>query len=153
LNRFFSGAACHAMRPRIEAITDELMDAVEPARRLDVVWDIASPLHFAVVSEMLFGERLDVVRLKQWSTDIWSFVGAGAPTGERAERAATSCQEMSDVLHECVRRRRESPRDDVASALLAPDEQGNVLDPEEATATCLLLLSIGHEATWDTITN
>lgn len=153
LNRFFSGRAAEALRPRMEAIVDELMSAKQSARHADIIWDIASPLHFGVTSELIFGQRSDLTLLKQWSMDIWSFVGSGAPTNERSERASTSWRDMTAWMREQVRRRRRENGDDIVSALFAPDENGDTLTEEEVTASCLLIFSIGHEATWDTVAN
>lgn len=153
MNPFFLGPAIEALRPRIDSIVDELVDSIQQNGRGDLIWDLASPLHFTLMAEMFAGETMDRSALKKWSMEIWSFAAGGTPAADRSDRAAASWKEMTDYLREFLVARRKSPKDDIFSAMLQPDAKGNVLSDDAILQACLSVISVGHEATWDTIGN
>jgi cytochrome P450/mannose-6-phosphate isomerase-like protein (cupin superfamily) len=153
MNPFFLGPAIEAMRPRVESIVNELVDSIEANGQGDLIWDLASPMHFILMAEMFAGETMDRALLKMWSMEIWSFAAGGTPAADRSERAAQSWKEMTDYLREFIVARRASPRDDIFSAMLKPDAKGQVLSEDAVIQACLSVISVGHEATWDTIGN
>ncbi len=69
------------------------------------------------------------------------------------ERANAAAREFAAFLREHVRARRERPADDLITALIRAEAEGDRLDTEELIATCVLLLNAGHEATVHAIGN
>jgi pimeloyl-[acyl-carrier protein] synthase len=100
---------------------------------------------------MLATEPLEGVALKQWADDIAAFVGAGIPTPGRSEAAIRSWQEMTSWLRGVTARHRVEPQRDLISILLSPDAMGEALPEETILATCVMMLTGGHEATHDAI--
>ena len=150
-NKVFSSLAVERVRPRITQVVDRLLSAVESNGRMDVVHDLASPLPREVIVEMLATEPLEGVALKQWADDIAAFVGAGIPTPGRGEAAIRSWQEMTSWLRGVTARHRAEPQRDLISILLSPDAMGEELPEETVLATCVMMLTGGHEATHDAI--
>jgi cytochrome P450 len=150
-NKVFSSLSVERVRPRIEQVVDRLLSAVEPSGRMDVIHDLASPLPREVIVEMMATEPLEGVALKQWADDIAAFVGAGIPTPGRSEAAIRSWQEMTSWLRGVTARHRAEPQRDLISILLTPDAKGEVLPEETILATCVMLLTGGHETTHDSI--
>ena len=60
------------LRPRIQAIADELLDAVETRGSMDLSADYAFPLPITVIAELLGVPAADQHRFKEWSDAIIS---------------------------------------------------------------------------------
>lgn len=152
VNKAFTPRAVERLRPRIQAIVDQLLDAALPAGRIDVIEDLAYPLPVIVIAEMLGIPPTERARFKRWSTDIARVTGPLAPP-ELLERAFQSATELNAYFRRVIADRRRDPRDDLITALIAAEEQGDVLSEEELVATCILLLIAGNETTTNLIGN
>ena len=155
VSRAFTPRVVEAMRPHIQEIVDGLLDAVESARGMDVIEDLAYPLPVTVICEMLGVPTADQAVFKQWSADIARSLDAAIlPAGSEV---ITRGQEAGDALREYFRSliavRRKRPQPDLLSALIAAEEQGDKLSEPELVATCSLLLIAGHETTVNLIGN
>jgi hypothetical protein len=147
-NQAFTPRAVERLRPRIQALVDEALDAVQAAGRMDAIADLAEPLPLLVIGEMLSlppGER---AQFKRWSDDIIAF-GArlGADPPGLAERALRSTRELTAYFRALVAELRRRPNDTLLSALVAAEERGDRLSEEELLANAVLLLMNGHETT------
>ncbi|CAA9535115.1 MAG: Putative cytochrome P450 hydroxylase [uncultured Thermomicrobiales bacterium] len=153
VNRAFTPRVVDALRGRVQAVIDGLLDAVVPAGRMDVVADLAYPLPTVVIAELLGVPAADRDLLKAWSDDFAAFIGGQAGAPEIAERANASVVAWTSYFHAVVEERRRAPGPDLISALLAASERGDVLDEDELVATALLVLVAGHETTTNLIGN
>jgi cytochrome P450 len=152
VSKAFTPRRVQALQPRIREIADHLLDAVDGSGRMDAIGDFAGPLPVAVITEMLGIPVDDREVFQRWSECIVSALNPviGESILRRANQAVT---EMTDYLRAVVRERRACPRDDLVSALIAAEEQGERLHEEEVYATCLILLIGGHETTTSAIGN
>ena len=149
-NRAFTPRRVEAMRPRIQAIVDELLDAIDGHRDIDVIADLAYPLPVMVVMELLSLPRADRDQFKRWSDDVIAY-SAGAT--ETEARARDSVQTLLEYFREIAARLRRNPDDTIMSALVEAESEGTRLNAEELLANAILLLMNGHETTTDTIAN
>src|SRR6266704_5750262 len=138
------------MRPRIQAIVEELFEGIGGRQELDLIADLAYPLPVIVVSELLSLPRADMDRFKRWSDDVIAY-SAGAL--HMAEQARTSVDALLAYFKELVGRLRSRPDGTIMSALVEAESEGSRLDEEELLANAVLLLMNGHETTTDTIAN
>jgi len=69
------------------------------------------------------------------------------------DRANAAARDFAAFLRSHVEARRRRPADDLITALIAAESEGDRLDTEELIATCVLLLNAGHEATVHAIGN
>jgi cytochrome P450 len=90
--------------------------------------------------------------LRPWSAAITGMFELN-PSAETAERAVRASIEFSDYLRALIRERRAAPGEDLVSALIAAQEDGDALSEQEMVSTCVLLLNAGHEATVNTTGN
>ncbi len=141
------------MRSHIQAIVDQLLDDVEKAGRMDVIPDLAYPLPAMVIAEMLGVPPEDRDRFKKWTDDLAAFLGGIRNMGEIIEDAQRSVLEMTDYLQGIIRECRQNPSDDLISALVAAEEQGDVFSEEELYSMFVLLQIGGHETTTNLIGN
>ena len=94
----------------------------------------------------------DLDRFKDWSNDI---VLSLEPilTREQRDRFRRSEQELYEYFEGIIAKRRRDPQDDMVSALIAAEEEGDRLSHGELLATLLLLLVAGNETTRNLIGN
>jgi cytochrome P450 len=150
LKRYFTPVMVNALRPRVREITNELLDAVEPAGRMDVVKDLAYPLPANVIAEILGMPTSDRVQLQLWSRDILAIFQLADM--DRLRQAQRSVLAMQDYLRGLVEDRRRAPREDILSMFVAAERDGTVTE-DEIVANCVLLLFAGHETTAGLIAN
>jgi cytochrome P450 len=150
----FSARRIENMRPRIQQIVDGLLDEVVERGELDVIRDLADPLPGIVIAEMLGVARADQPQFKGWARDFaMALDGVGLDELSPRELGLRAVSEMSDYLRGVFVERRRAPQDDLISALLAAEEDGQRLTHDEVIATCFLLLFAGNETTTNLIGN
>ncbi|MGP8304404.1 cytochrome P450 family protein [Streptomyces inhibens] len=144
----FTSRRVEALRPRVQQITDELLDAMlaAPDGRADLVEGLAFPLPMTVICELIGVPSMDREAFRAWSNELV------APTGQEAVREATVA--MSDYLVGLIEAKRKAPGDGLLSALIrTSDEDGDQLSREELVGTAFLLLVAGHETTVSLLSN
>ena len=153
VSKAFTMRMVEAMRPHIQEITDDLLDAVGSSSSFDLIQDLAYPLPVIVIAEMLGVPPEDRDEFKRWSDDLAATLGGPFVAPDVLERARTSAQEMADYFRGVIAERRREPREDLLSGLIAAEERGEVLSEDELLATCMLLLAAGNETTTNLIGN
>jgi hypothetical protein len=153
MGKAFTPASVEALRRRIERIADEILDAVAPAGRMDVIKDLAFELPLRVIVDMLGVPAERRGDFAVWSGDIGRLLGGAVPTAELARAAARSVAAMTEFLRRHVAARRGQPADDILTLLITAEEDGETLTEDELYAQCVLLLFAGHETTRNLIGN
>jgi cytochrome P450 len=153
MNKAFTPRAVARLEPQIGAIVDRLLDRAAAKGEIDAIADFAYPLPASVVMLMLGVPLDDLDPVKRWSDDMALFVGTAKATPDKYATAERGMREMAGYFRPIVEDRRRNPRDDLTSALVAPDENGDRLSDDEAIAGCSLLLFAGHETTANLIGN
>ncbi|MFI1654341.1 cytochrome P450 [Streptomyces sp. NPDC020472] len=143
----FTGRRVESLRPRIERLTHELADAMEPAGRADLVDAYAFPLPITVICELLGVPAEDRETFRGWSNELVT------PTGERG--ILDALEGFGGYLDGLVEDKRAAgPADDLLSGLIAARaEDGDRLSGPELRAMAYLLLIAGHETTVNLISN
>ena len=149
----FTPRMIRGLRPQIQAIVNDLLDRVQEAGEMDVIADFAFPLPAIVIAEMLGLPPEDRDQFKQWSNEIMAFLGTGRPRVDVARRAQQGVYALKGYLRNIFTQRRQHPRDDLISALLSVEEEGDRLSEEEMFGMCVFLLVAGHETTLSLIGN
>ena len=147
----FTANTVRALAPRIAelagSLVDELLDAGSDGSAVDLISVLAEPLPISVIAELLGIPEPDRHLLRPWSAAICRMFELNA---DRADGLAASaaCTEFGDYLRGLASRRRDTPTDDLLSALTqVVDAGGDRLSEDELVGTCVLLLNAGHEAT------
>jgi hypothetical protein len=153
VNKAFTPRVVERSRPRIQEIAETLLDGLADPNEIDVVRDLAIPLPVIVIAEVLGVPPTDRARFKAWSSDIAGTLGGAFQPMEVLERAQRSANEIADYFRSQIEERRRAPREDLLSALVAAEEQGDLLSMDELLATCILLLVAGNETTTNLIGN
>ncbi len=152
-SKAFTPRRVKVLRPHIQDITDSLLDAVQPKGRMDVIADLGYPLPAIVTAEMLGVPVTDRDQLKPWSEDFAELLGNFQYNPDRAPHLLRSLEEMCAYFLAAVQEHREHPRDDVISALVTAEQDGDRLTDEEIVANCILIMVGGQETTTNLIGN
>ncbi len=131
---------------RVTSIVHHLLDAVSSTGRMDVVDDLAHPLPTIVIAELLGVPAEDSRQFRGWSDAIL----------ERhlsPERERRIQMEMAGYFLQVIEARRQKPKNDLISALLAAEIDGERLSERDLLSFCVLLLVAGNETTTTLIGN
>ena len=152
VHKAFTPRMVEQLQPKIEAITDNLLDRVQAAGQMDLIADLAYPLPVMVIAEMLGLPAADYQTFHQLSTDLARTLDL---TEDEAVylRGSQAAAQLTDYIIALVAQRRAEPRDDLLSALVAVEEAGDRLTEAELFATFALLFVAGHETTINLIGN
>ena len=152
VSRAFMPRSVSRWEGRVQEIADRLLDAVSGHDRFDLIAALGYPLPVTVIAEMLGVPADDMDRFEAWSNDIALIVEPILrPAQVDGVRRATG--ELFAYFETIVEARRREPRDDLVSALLAAEEEGDRLSREELLSTMLLILVAGNETTRNLIGN
>jgi len=156
VHKAFTPARIRSMHASIQELTTALLDEAEvlcPAQgHFDLLHDFAAPLAVNVISRLLGVPDADLDKLRPWSNAIVKLYELNH-TPEQAAAAIQSSQEFADYLKDLARQRRESPQNDLITALVQVEQAGDRLTEDELVSTCVLLLNAGHEATVNALGN
>ncbi|WP_425245037.1 cytochrome P450 family protein [Streptomyces sp. NEAU-NA10] len=147
VSRAFTMRRVEELRPRIQQITDDLLDAMLPHGRADLVDSLAYPLPITVICELLGVPEMDRTEFRKLSTE------AVAPTSAESEYDAFV--RLAEYLTELIEAKRGAgPGGDLLSELIrTTTEDGDRLSPGELRGMAFILLIAGHETTVNLITN
>jgi hypothetical protein len=153
VNKAFTPRVVERLRPYIQKVADELLDAVAAKGRMEAIRDLAYPLPLIVIAEMLGLPVEDRQRFKKWSDDTFAILGVVRHSPELMHGAARSMAEMADYLTRLSQARRLQPKEDLLTALVAVVDEGERLTQDELIANVAILLAAGHETTANLIGN
>ncbi|HEY2311115.1 MAG TPA: cytochrome P450 [Gaiellaceae bacterium] len=149
VSKAFTPRMVEQLRPRIQEISDELIDRAEAAGEMELVSEFAFPLPITVIAELLGVPVADRERFREWSAAMVSPALAAA----EAEQADASLTAFVQYLLALFAERRQSPGEDLVSALVAVEDGGDTLSEEELCSMIALLIVAGHETTVSLIGN
>ncbi|MEX2207887.1 MAG: cytochrome P450 [Myxococcota bacterium] len=152
VNKAFTPRVVSELRPRVQAITDELLDAAAKRGELDAIADFGMPLPIIVIAELLGVPLEERANLKRWSDKLVTFLD-GTIRDKGLAEAAKACVEMRAYMDRVFAERRAAPRDDLISRLIAAREIEDRLSDDELFGTVVLILAAGHETTTNLIGN
>jgi len=149
----FTARRVEDMRPRIQEIVDQTLDAIIPLGRMDLIEDFAFRLPVTVICDML-GIPEDHREAFYKSSREGGRLLEPVPLSkaEIAEGNAGNAVSRAYFQHLFELRRRQ-PGDDLTTQLLQAEEDGAKLSHEELTANIILLFGAGHETTVNLIGN
>jgi cytochrome P450 len=152
VSQAFTVRRIEGLRDRVQDLVDEALDRVSAEATWDVVEELAFPLPFQVISEMLGMPDGDRDQIRAWSHAITKTLDPIlAP--EDVKEAFTASRAMSDHLDEVVTWKRAHPADDLLTGLVEAESDGDRLSPEELRDQVVLLYIAGHETTVNLIGN
>jgi cytochrome P450 len=149
VSKAFTPRMIEQLRPRIQQITDELLDAVQERGEMDLINDFAYPLPITVISEMLGIPVTDRQQFRAWTQVLVN-------TGEQNQQESLKTSEIGKFLgyiKSLLDEKRVHPGNDLTSNLVQVEENGDALSENELISMIFLLIVAGHETTVNLIGN
>lgn len=152
-NKVFSPKMIENVRPAIVSIVDDLLNQVQNRGKMDLVDDFAFPLPVMVIADLLGVDPSDRPQFREWALALQHASASRlTPSQQMYEEAEAATQDFIKYFQNTIAQRHIEPRGDLITALLKAQDEGNKLSDEEVLATCIHLLTAGHETTINLIT-
>lgn len=148
--RAFTARRVAGLAPEIAALAEGLIAGM--AGEVDLLPAFAQRLPVIVIARLLGVPDDRAGDLLAWSNAMVALYQARRDRAAE-DRANAAAREFSLYLREVIAAKRGAPGDDLLSALIAAEAEGDRLSEAELVATCVLLLNAGHEATVAAIGN
>jgi cytochrome P450 len=155
VSKAFTPRAISAWKPRIDAVTDELLDRVEARGEMDLIADLALPVPATLICEMLGVPVEDRDRFTEWTADATHGLALrrGNAPRELVERVENARNGLAGYFNNLINERRGQNDDGLLGTLIAAEEEGDRLSPEELLIQSIGLLIAGFETTIGLIGN
>ena len=156
VSKAFTMRRVEQLRPRVRELVAELLDDVERrgagGEPVDLMTHFAFPLPFQVITELLGMPDGDRDQLREWSHTLTRVL---EPVLDDASvrHVMAAADSMNAHVREAIRWKRGSPGDDLLSAMIAAEEDGDTLSSAELVDQVVLLYLAGHETTVNLIGN
>lgn len=145
VSQAFTPSRIERLRERIQAVCNERLDAAPRTGSFDLVKGYAHPIPFTVISELLGIPKEDRPRFHAL---VQGSIPISAPSG--ILDIPTSLPHVwliTRYFRKLFAERRARPGDDLLSALVQAEEEGDRLDEDELLSMAMLLLVAGYETT------
>jgi cytochrome P450 len=142
-----------ALRSRIQQLTDQLLDDVEPQGRMDVITDFAEVLPAMITSEMLGVSSKHARKLKTWSAHFAEILGNFQQNSDRISTMLETIENLTNFFHNAVQEQKIHPCPGVIHSFINAESNGDRLSDEEIVANCIITLVGGLETTTNLIGN
>ncbi|WP_044639924.1 cytochrome P450 family protein [Risungbinella massiliensis] len=147
----FTPQAIKARKELVEVLANQFIDSIEErgTREFSLIQDLAFPLPFLVIANMLGVPKEDHEQFRKWSNTIVE----ASNNPKSILDAQPQYQAFFDYIKNLVAERKEDIRDDLISLWIQAEEQEDKLDEKELYAMIFLLIIAGHETTVNLIGN
>lgn len=153
INTSFTPRAMAGLTPRIEKITNSLLDAADGEDRFDLVDTLAYALPINVILELLGLPTEDEHLFRVWGNAIGTADAATVPPDLLENEVGPAVRDMNAYLLEFMRGRRRQPAEDVISRLATAEIDGRLLEDGEIVGLIGLTMFAGHATTQALICN
>ena len=152
VSKAFTPRQIELLRPGIEQMVDAALDDAADRGGIELIDDLAFPVPFQVISELLDMPTDRADDLRDWSQALTASLEPAATLTD-LDAAEAAVLALVPYLIQVIEERRSAPGDDLLSALLAVEDDGDVLSFEELISFVVLLYVAGHETTVNLIGN
>jgi cytochrome P450 len=146
LSKAFTPRTIQELRPRVQQMVDTMLDQMEADGHADVVDRLAFPLPFDVISERLGLPDADKVQIRDWSSALVKTLDP-VLTEEDIAEAVVAAERMEALITEIIEWKTENPADDLLTAMINAEIDGDRMSKEELRDQVELLFVAGHETT------
>jgi len=152
VSKAFTPRRTTLLRPWMEKTASDLLDGLEGEREVDLLHRFSHQLPSLVISELLGVPPADRDTLTGWSDAVAPLLGVHVAP-EKKQAAIAAAEEFHAYLADLLDERAQRPGDDLLSALLAAEAEGERLQRVELLSLAATLYSAGHRTTRDLFTN
>jgi cytochrome P450 len=150
VSKAFTARRVEGLRPRVQEITDALLDGISPRGNADLVAEFGLPLPVTVIGELLGVPEADRDRFRRWTDEM---LDRPFDPGSDMALVTAARERMHGYLADLVAAKRAHPADDLLTDLVEATDEGERLDAQELLAMTFLLLIAGYVTTVSLIGN
>ncbi|MFF9870208.1 cytochrome P450 [Streptomyces sp. NPDC013953] len=145
VTKAFTPRAVAALEPVVTELVNEGLDRIADGGRVNLMDELAFPVPFAVISHMLGTPPADSDRIRE----LTGRIHRSPELLDEAEliEGMAAIEELVKITREMIDWKRANPADDLLTALIAAEHEGDKLTADELVAQVLLLYAAGHETT------
>lgn len=148
VHKAFTPHTVARLAPRIESLSHELLDKAMQQGQVDLLTAYAIPIPVTIIAELVGVAPDERDRFLGWSKEL-----GGAMSLRNALRWYTSLRHLIRYTRDLIAHRRANPQDDLLSALVHAEDEGNQLSEDELISMVILLIVAGYETTLNLIAN
>ncbi|MBR1131686.1 cytochrome P450 [Bradyrhizobium iriomotense] len=149
----FTARRVEDMRPRIQEVVDQTLDAMVDRGQMDLIRDFAFRLPVTIICDMLGIPEEHREGFHKGSSDGVRILDPVPLTPDEIKQGNARNLMAQMYFQQLFELRRRNPGDDLTTQLVQAEEDGNKLTNEELTANIMLLFVAGHETTVNLIGN
>ncbi len=150
VHKAFTPRMLQDMNGVIENVTDELLEKMAKKGSVDLIEDFALPIPLTVISDMMGVPHKDRHKFHKWMGTFLEITG-----GSKLQMIgkASNVFQLYRFFKGLIKLRRKDPQDDLVTALVQAEQDGDRLNEDELIAMIFILLLAGHETTVNLIGN
>lgn len=152
VSKAFTPSAIERLRGWMTDRVDTILDRAAIAGGIELIDELAFPLPFDVISELLALPTDRAEEVRDWSMALTQSLEPHCTLAE-LEAADAAINQLIPYLFDLIEQRRPNLGNDVLSALIAAEDDGDTMDHAELLSFVILLYVAGHETTVNLIGN
>ena len=156
VSKSFTPSSIEPLRAMVQRYVDQALDTAEQRVReggeFELIDDLAFPVPFLVISEMLGMPTTRVDEIREWS-QLLTRTLEPTVTLQDLDDTDRAMEQFLPFLSEVIADRRARPGNDMLSALIAAEESGDTMSTAELVTFVVLLYVAGHETTVNLVGN
>ncbi|MGZ3264328.1 MAG: cytochrome P450 [Croceibacterium sp.] len=149
----FTPRSVEVVRERARALVRDLVEPLRTKDQFNFLTEFAFHLPVVVIAEFLGVPSELRYEVRDWSDDLAAVIFVSGDDPDRMQRAEKALLRAHECLSPLIAERRANPREDLISALLAAEHEGQRLTDEEVIANVILMVFAGHETTMNLLAN
>ncbi|NBI29960.1 cytochrome P450 [Chengkuizengella marina] len=155
VNKSFTPKVMRSWEPRIEYISDTLIEDMIEKTTIELVNDFSMPLPVIVIANMLGVPTEELHLFKKWSDQMveGDYNASEEEIKITREKYVNTMKELFHYFSEIINHKKNHLQEDIISILLQAEVDGKKVSDEELIGFCILLLVAGNETTTNLITN
>lgn len=141
----FAPRSADRLRPFMREVINELIDPVANTGKADISVDICEPYPIPIICELLGAPREDWQSFSRWAEDVLRIFNGTAL--DEMDRIAAARDELDAYVTNLIEQRRNDPREDLLTDLIAAEEQGDRLSTPELLMMVNAVIVAGTDTT------
>jgi cytochrome P450 len=141
----FSPRAADRLRPFMREVVGELVDGVAAQGRADIVADICESYPIPIICELLGAPREDWQKFSKWADETLMILDGDAI--DKLDVIRRARDELGEYTLDLIAERRDDPRDDLLTDLIAAEEEGDRLSNDELVTMVSAVIVAGTDTT------
>ena len=150
VNKAFTPRTVAELKPKIKSLAAELSQAAREKGQFDFAADISAPFNASILGAMFGVPDKDFIRIRHWLDD---FFLREEPEPGKEPKQKVAMRYLTEYVNQLAEARLTAPQDDLMSAMLNAEEDGQRLDTHTVVVTTMTFLTAGFESTNNLFTN